>query len=104
MSKTKEIKRKTLLEKAAADRQEYTLREKALVGAIGKMRAAMLMFAEGENWALKDRRFLGWPPGKARSDYIWVGEGNPQKLADTVMTGVFGKDYLRAEEEHRDGK
>ncbi len=65
-----------------------------LLGAVDTLRAAMLIFATGPNWA---QRFGGysWFTKKKPSPLIWVGEGNPQELADKVLQKVFGKEYSK---------
>ena len=91
MGKLKELRRQTLLEKGAAERVQAGFREEALLQAITKLRAAVLAFATGENWALGAKHF--WINKRIPQKIIWLGEGNPQYLADKTMVDVFGKDY-----------
>lgn len=92
MGKSKEIRKRTLLERLASERAAAQEREKVLSGAVTKLRAALIVFAKGENWA---QRFGGysWFSKKKPSPLIWVGEGNPEDLAKAAIAAVFGKDH-----------
>jgi len=94
MGKSKEIRKKTLLERLASERAAALEREKALSGAVTKLRAALIVYAKGENWAHRDN--LPWALRLLRSkgsEYVWLGDGNPEGLAKATIAAVFGKDH-----------
>lgn len=98
MGRVKELRRQTLLEKAVADRAQASLREEALLQAITKLRTTVITFATGENWAVRSSRVF-WK--RMSTDYLWLGEGNPQDLAEKTMVEVFGKDYRKQQLEEK---
>ena len=95
MGKSKEIRKRTLLERLAAERAAALKREKILSMAVNKLRAALIEYAKGENWAEKKPGHILWSWNKTdlRNDIVWVGEGRPDLLAKAVIASVFGKDH-----------
>ena len=94
MGKSKEIRKRTLLERLASERATAQEKEKVLIGAINKLRAALVVYAKGENWVNKRREhkfFSGFFSDVP--EYSWVGEGNPEDLAKVTIAAVFGKDH-----------
>ena len=95
MGKSKEIRKRTLLERLASERATALEREKVLSGAVTKLRAALIEFAKGENWAEKKPGYILWSWNKTdlRNDIVWVGVGHPDLLAKAAIAAVFGKDH-----------
>jgi len=97
MGKSKEIRKRTLLERLAAERAGAVEREKILSGAVNKLRVALVIYAKGENWMEKTTtRSSKWPwskTGTLEVLWTWVGDGNPEDLAKAAITAVFGKDH-----------
>lgn len=95
MGKSKEIRKRTLLERLASERASATEREKVLSAAVTKLRAALVEYAKGDKWVtiiVPGSRFL-WKRPPDRAEIIWVGDGNPENLAKVAIAVVFGKDH-----------
>lgn len=95
MGKSKEIRKRTLLERLAAQTAAASEREKILSAAVTKLRSALIVFAKGENWAIRKQKrgFL-----KTISFIVWTGEGSPEGLATATIAAVFGKNHPLTEE------
>jgi len=86
----KKIRRKNRLDQAASDKVSMMKQMKDMLLHLQMFTAAMAEFAKGENWAATDKKIF------------WLGDGNPQGLADAVMQKVFGpkwKDQMKTKED-----
>jgi len=93
MGKSKEIRRRTLLEQLASERAAAAEREKTLSMAINKLRAALVEYAKGDKWVTRVTPASIWRRTTAKHDILWVGVGSPEGLAKAAITSVFGKDH-----------
>jgi len=95
VGKSKEIRKRTLLERLASERHASVEREKVLSGAVTKLRAALVEYAKGDKWARKFTPASGCYPWRiaAREDIIWLGKGLPEELAKAAIVAVFGKEH-----------
>ena len=78
------MKRRTVLEKLAAERGEMTAALEKIKNAVTELSEVLVTFARGSNWIIRDLE-----------DIMWVGEGNPNEIADKVLKHIFGPNYMR---------
>ena len=83
MSKAGQIRRKTTLERLAAEKVHLT-------HAVFKLRDALMIVAKGENWAFRPGTGRTWYGAKRTPQLLWVGEENPQEILLKAMKEVFG--------------
>jgi len=82
----KKIRRKNRLDQAASDKASMMTQMKQMLQHLQMFTAAMAEFAKGDNWAARTS-------DKGTVTYVWIEGGNPQGLADAVMTKVFGRNW-----------
>lgn len=90
MGKAKEMRRKTLQEQAALDKQTLLQQQETFMKAVLRLREVLQLFAKGENWALAEQNW--W---NRKTHIIWLGEGNPQEQAAKVLAEVFKAEMLQ---------
>jgi len=80
----KKVRRKNRLDQAASDKASMMTQMKQMLQHLQMFTAAMAEFAKGDNWVTNP---------DTTNIPMWVGQGNPQGLADAVMTKVFGRNW-----------
>jgi len=95
MGKSKELRKRTMLERLASERHVSIGREKVLSEAINKLRAALVKYAKGDKWVRRHTPAVGCYPWRthAKTEVFWIGEGAPEDLAKATIAAVFGKDH-----------
>jgi len=96
LSTAKKIRRKNRLDQAASDKASMLEQMKQMLGHLQLMTKLVAEMSKGENWVA--RTVVGMPQGER----IWVGEGDPQELADKLMIKVFGPNYKKQMETKED--
>ncbi len=97
-------RRRTKRESVETARKAAEKRGQLLLGAVATLRAAVLIFATGPNWAITPKRYgYDWFTIRKHPRMVtWVGEGNPQELADKALKEVFGKEYSKIQKAAED--